>query len=140
AEFDSPTGKGAVGRVDNRPVAVDNAKFLNELGIATDVLHGDADRLRRDGASAIHLGIDGKEAGIIAIADPVKQSTSPASKSLVADGIRVVMVTGDNHTTALAIARRLGITDVEAEVLPERKGSVVEKLRREGRVVAMAGD
>jgi Cu+-exporting ATPase len=140
ADFDAPTGKGAVGRVDNRSVVVGNAKFLGELGIATDALHSDAERLRQDGATAIFLALDGKEAGIIAIADPVKESTAPALKALIADGIRVVMLTGDNRTTALAVAQKLGIKDVEAEVLPDRKSAVVEKLRREGCVVAMAGD
>ncbi len=139
-DFDSPTGKGAVGRVAGRAIAIGNSKFLGELNIATGSLDGEADRLRQDGATAIYVAIDGKAAGIVAIADPVKPSALPALKALMADGIRIVMLTGDNRTTALAVARRLGIEDVEAEVLPDRKSAVVERLRREGRVVAMAGD
>jgi Cu+-exporting ATPase len=96
--------------------------------------------LRQDGATAVYVAIDGAAAGLIAIADPLKPTTSAALKALAADGVRVVMLTGDNRTTALAVARRLGITEVEAEVLPEGKGAVVEKLRGDGRVVAMAGD
>jgi Cu+-exporting ATPase len=96
--------------------------------------------MRADGATAVFLAVNGKPAGIIAIADPIKASTPTALKALAADGIRVVMLTGDNRTTAQAVARRLGIGEVEAEVLPGQKGAVIEKLTREGRVVAMAGD
>jgi Cu+-exporting ATPase len=138
--FDSPTGKGVVGMVDRKRLALGNAKFLAELGIATEALAAEAERLRQDGATAIFVAIDGKAAGVIAIADPVKATTPEAVRALAAEGIRVVMLTGDNRTTALAVARRLGITEVEAEVLPDQKSAVVEKLRREGRVVAMAGD
>ncbi len=138
--FDSPTGKGAVGMVDRRRVALGNAKFLGELGIAASALESEAERLRADGATAIFIAIDGKPAGVIAIADPVKATTPAALQSLSELGLRIVMLTGDNKTTALAVARRLGIAEVEAEVLPEHKSAVVERLRREGRVVAMAGD
>lgn len=138
--FDSPTGKGVVGQVENRAVALGNSKFLSEIAVMTQPLDQEADRLRQDGATVVYLAVDGKVAGIIAIADPVKKSTVPALKALIADGIRVVMLTGDNRTTALAVARSLGITEVEAEVLPDRKSAIVEKLRAEGRVVAMAGD
>lgn len=138
--FDSPSGKGAVGRIENRQVALGNAKFLGELNITTAALDAEAERLRQDGATAIFVAIDGKATGVIAIADPVKASTMPALKALLADGVRIVMLTGDNRTTAQAIGRKLGITEVEAEVLPDRKSAVVEKLRKEGRVVAMAGD
>jgi Cu+-exporting ATPase len=138
--FDSPAGKGAFGIVDQRRVALGNARFFSELDIATAGLEAEAERLRHDGASAIFVGLDGKAAGVIAVADPVKESAADAVKALKADGIAVVMVTGDNRTTAEAVARKLGIDQVEAEVLPERKGAMVEKLRREGRVVAMAGD
>ena len=117
-----------------------NAKFLAELGIATTALDADAERLRQDGATAIFLAVDGVASGIIAIADPVKTTTPAALKVLRADGMRVVMLTGDNRTTAEAVARKLGIDEVEAEVLPDRKSAVIEKLRREGRSVAMAGD
>jgi len=139
-DFDAPTGKGAVGRVDGHSIALGNAKFLSELDITTDELSSDAERLRQDGATVICVAIDGKAAGVIAIADPVKESTVPALRALIADGIRIVMLTGDNRTTALAVAQKLGIKEVEAEVLPDHKSAVIEKLRREGRVVAMAGD
>jgi P-type Cu+ transporter len=138
ADFDAPTGKGAIGRVEHKRVLLGNAGFLSEHGIA--VSEAEAERLRREGATVIFVAVDGREAGIIAIADPIKETTPAALDTLTRDGIRVVMVTGDNRTTALAVARRLGIQEVEAEVLPDRKIAVVEKLRREGRVVAMAGD
>jgi len=138
--FDAPTGKGVVGTVENRAVALGNAKFLGELKIATEKLDSEAERLRGEGATAVYVAIDGTAAGVIAIADPVKESTVPALKALIAEGIHVVMLTGDNRTTALAVARKLGINDVEADVLPDRKSAVIEKLRGEGHVVAMAGD
>src|SRR3954471_5190062 len=140
SEFDSPTGKGAVGVVDGRRVRLGNAKFLHELGIDTVDLDGEAERLRSDGATAIFLAVDRRLAAVIAIADPVKPTTAEALKLLAQDGVRVVMLTGDNRTTAQAVARRLGIEDVEAEVLPDQKSAVVVKLRQQGRVVAMAGD
>jgi P-type Cu+ transporter len=140
AEFDSPTGKGAIGKVDGRRVVLGQGRFLSELGINTAALDGEADKLRRDGATAIFAAIDGKAAGIFAIADPVKGTTPDALKALAAEGIRIVMLTGDNRVTADAVARRLGINEVQAEVLPDQKSAVVEKLRREGRIVAMAGD
>jgi Cu+-exporting ATPase len=138
--FDSPAGKGAMGVVERRRVALGNATFLSELGIDTAPLDEDAERLRRDGATAIFVGLDGKLAAIIAIADPVKETTPAALAALREEGVRVVMLTGDNRTTAEAVARYLRIDEVEAEVLPDRKASVVERLRAEGRVVAMAGD
>ena len=138
--FDSPSGKGVIGTVDGKRLALGNARFLDELNIDTSALAGEAERLRGDGSTAIFLAVDGTAAGVIAIADPVKSTTPDALKALAADGIRVVMLTGDNRTTAEAVARRLGIAEVEAEVLPDQKSAVVEKLRREGRVVAMAGD
>jgi len=140
SDFDSPTGKGAVGKVDGRAIALGNAGYFGELGIRVQLLDSEADRLRQDGATAIYVAIDGKAAGVIAIADPIKPSTLPALKALAAEGIRVIMLTGDNRTTALAVARQLGIKDVEAEVLPDRKSAVIEKLRAQGGVVAMAGD
>ncbi|HKS87180.1 MAG TPA: heavy metal translocating P-type ATPase [Pseudolabrys sp.] len=138
--FDAPAGKGVIGIADGKRLALGNARFLNELNIDASALAGEAERLRADGATAIFLAVDGKAAGVIAIADPVKATTPDALKALAADNIRVVMLTGDNRTTAQAVARRLGIAEVEAEVLPEQKGAVVERLRREGRIVAMAGD
>jgi Cu+-exporting ATPase len=139
-DFDAPTGKGAVGTVDNRKIVLGNARFLGEIGISVTPLAAQAERLRQDGATAIYLAADGKASGVIAIADPVKGTTPEAIKALTAEGVRIVMLTGDNKTTAQAVARRLGITEVEAEVLPDQKSAVVERLRREGRVVAMAGD
>ncbi len=139
-DFDAPTGKGAIGTVDHRKIVLGNAGFLAEIGISVTPLEARAERLRQDGATAIYLAADGKLSGVIAIADPVKATTPEAIKALTAEGVRVVMLTGDNKTTAQAVARRLGITEVEAEVLPDQKSAVVERLRREGRVVAMAGD
>lgn len=139
-DFDSPTGKGALGTVDGRRIVLGNKAFLAEHGVDVAPLAEQADRLREDGATAIFAGVDGKVAGAIAIADPVKASTPEALAGLKAEGIRVVMLTGDNWTTAKAVARRLGIEEVEAEVLPDQKSAVVDKFKRAGRVVAMAGD
>ncbi|MGB7939040.1 MAG: heavy metal translocating P-type ATPase [Pseudolabrys sp.] len=140
SDFDSPAGKGVTGTVEGKKIALGNARFLSELNIDTSAVREEAERLRSDGATAIFLAADGKTAGVIAVADPIKQTTPDALRALAEDGIRVVMLTGDNRTTAQAAARRLGIAEVEAEVLPGQKSAVVEKLRREGRVVAMAGD
>jgi Cu+-exporting ATPase len=140
SNFDSPAGKGVTGTVEGKKIALGNARFLSELNIDTSAVREEAERLRSDGATAVFLAVDGKTAGVIAVADPIKQTTPEALRALAADGIRVVMLTGDNRTTAQAAARRLGIAEVEAEVLPGQKSAVVEKLRREGRVVAMAGD
>ena len=139
-DFDAPAGKGVVGSIEGRKAALGSASFMAELGIDTKSLHNDADRLRRDGATVVFVAADAKPAGLLAIADPIKATTPEALKALVEDGIRVVMLTGDNRVTAEAVARRLGIAEVEAEVPPDRKGAIVEKLRREGRVVVMAGD
>ncbi|HAR29658.1 MAG TPA: haloacid dehalogenase, partial [Bradyrhizobium sp.] len=139
-EFDSPTGKGVTGKVGGRSVLLGNSNFLKSAGIKTQLLETQAEKLRGDGATVINVAVDGRLAGILAIADPVKASTPDALKLLAAEGIKVIMLTGDNRTTASAIARRLGIPDVEAEVLPDQKSAVVSKLQQEGRVVAMAGD
>jgi P-type Cu+ transporter len=139
-DFDSPTGKGALGQVDGKRVGLGNAKFLAELGVDTTNLANQAEALRQDGATAIFMAIDGKLAGVLAIADPVKPTTVEALNSLKSDGMRVVMLTGDNWTTARAVARRLGIDEVEAEVLPDQKSTVVQRHKSAGRVVAMAGD
>jgi Cu+-exporting ATPase len=140
SDFDSPTGKGVLGKVDGRALALGNARFLGELGADASSLQEEADALRHDGATAIFVAIDGRAAGVIAIADPVKETTPAAIAALHRQHIRVVMLTGDNKTTAEAVARTLGIEEVQADVLPERKGEVVEQLRRQGKVVAMAGD
>jgi Cu+-exporting ATPase len=139
-DFDSPPGKGVTGVVDRRKIALGNAKYLAELGVATSGLEREADRLRHDGATVIFVAIDGKAAGILAIADPIKETTEEAIALLRKDGVRVVMLTGDNRTTAEAVARRLGITEIVAEVLPDQKSTIVETLRRQGRIIAMAGD
>ncbi|GGI30736.1 copper-translocating P-type ATPase [Bradyrhizobium guangdongense] len=139
-EFDSPTGKGATGKVDGRSVVLGNARYLTSIAIDTKPLDAEAERLRGDGATVINMAVDGRLAGLFAIADPVKASTPDALKALAAEGIKVIMLTGDNRTTAEAVARRLGIADVEAEVLPDQKSAVVAKLQKAGRSVAMAGD
>ncbi|MBV0893112.1 heavy metal translocating P-type ATPase [Paracoccus sp. Z118] len=140
ADFDSPTGKGALGLVEGRRIPLGNAKFLAEQGVDVAPLAAQADRLREDGATAIFMGVDGQVAAIFAIADPIKPSTPEALAALKAQGIRVVMLTGDNWTTAKAVARQLGIDEVEAEVLPDQKSEVVQRHKAAGEVVAMAGD
>ena len=140
ADFDSPTGKGAYGTVEGKRIPLGNAKFLAEQGVDAAPLANAADRLREDGATAIFMGVDGQVAAIFAIADPVKPSTPEALAALKAQGIRVVMLTGDNWTTAKAVARQLGIDEVEAEVLPDQKSAVVQRHKAAGEVVAMAGD
>ncbi len=138
--FASPSGKGATGTVEGRQVALGNAVLMADLKIATAALDQAADAARRDGATAIYVAVDGRVAGVIAIADPVKPSAANALQALRADGLRIVMLTGDNETTARAVAKTLRIDEVEAGVLPERKSEVVQRLRGEGRTVAMAGD
>ncbi|HUZ33633.1 MAG TPA: heavy metal translocating P-type ATPase [Xanthobacteraceae bacterium] len=138
--FQAFPGKGVIGVVEGRNVALGNAAFLAERAVATGSLEKDADRRRRDGASVIFLAIDGQAAGILVIADLIKATAPKALQRLRADGLRIVMLTGDNSATATAVAHRLGITEIEAEVLPDRKTAAVERLRREGRIVAMAGD
>ncbi|MBP7658493.1 MAG: heavy metal translocating P-type ATPase [Burkholderiaceae bacterium] len=140
ADFDSPTGKGALGVVEGKRIPLGNAKFLAEQGVDVAPLADEADRLREDGATAIFMGVDGQVAAIFAIADPVKPSTPEALAALKEQGIRVVMLTGDNWTTAKAVARQLGIDEVEAEVLPDQKSAVVQRHKAAGEVVAMAGD
>ena len=128
------------GRVQGRAIAVGNALLMREGNVDVSALDAEAERLRGEGATVFYVAIDGRGAGIVAVADPVKDSTKPALAALAAEGIRVVMLTGDNRTTADAVAKRLGITEVIAEVLPEAKQQVIEKLKSEGRRVAMAGD
>lgn len=139
-DFDSPTGKGAIGVVDGKRIALGNAKFLSEQGIDTKELDTKADDWRRDGTTAIYAGVDNSVAGIFAIADPVKGTTAQALAGLKVEGIEVVMLTGDNWTTAKAVAKSLGIEKVEAEVLPDQKSEVVRRYKAQGRKVAMAGD
>ncbi|UEM21226.1 heavy metal translocating P-type ATPase [Skermanella mucosa] len=138
--FGSVTGKGVSGNVGGRNVSLGNAAMMRDQGIALGDLESRADALRRDGATALFASIDGRPGGVIAVADPVKASTPEALARLREDGIRIVMLTGDNRTTAEAVARTLGISDIEAEVLPQDKNQVVKRLKAQGRVVAMAGD
>ena len=138
--FDAPTGKGVTGLVGGKRMVIGNARIMSDAGIDTTSLDGEADRLREDGATVIFIALDGTLAGILAIADPIKSTTQEALQALKAAGLTIVMLTGDNKVTAQAVARKLGITQVEAEVLPEDKSRIVERLRGEGHVVAMAGD
>ncbi|MCA7118265.1 MAG: HAD-IC family P-type ATPase, partial [Acidibrevibacterium sp.] len=138
--FASITGQGVTGTVDGRTLALGNARLMAERGIALGVLAERAEVLRADGATALFLAMQETAGAVIAVADPVKRSTPDALAALRADGIRIVMLTGDNRTTAEAVARRLGIAEVEADVLPEDKLRIVRRLREQGRVVAMAGD
>jgi Cu+-exporting ATPase len=139
-DFDSPVGKGVLGTVEGRRLVLGGARLMTEQGVDMGPLEAEAEALRREGATAIFATVDGKLAGLLGIADPIKESTPEAVRALKAEGVRLVMMTGDNRTTALAVAQRLGIDEVEAEVLPEDKAKVVQKLRAEGRSVAMAGD
>jgi Cu+-exporting ATPase len=139
-EFDSPVGKGVLGEVDGRKVVLGGARLMAERGVDLSSLEADAEALRRDGTTTIFAAVDGVLAGLLGVADPIKPTTAQAVAALKAEGVRIVMMTGDNRTTALAVAARLGIDEVEAEVLPQDKAEVVEKLRASGRVVAMAGD
>jgi len=140
AGFASSSGKGASGIVDGKRVALGNAMLMGEANIATTSLDAAAEAARHDGATAIYVAIDGRAAGVIAIADPVKPSAKAAMAALRAAGLRIVMLTGDNETTARAVASKLDIAEIEAGVLPERKSEVVQRLRKEGRRVAMVGD
>ncbi len=140
AAFDSPVGKGVVGVVDGKRIVLGGARIMAEQGVDLSTFDAEADHLRAEGMTTVFAAVDGQLAGLVGIADPIKASTPAAVKALQAEGVRLVMMTGDNRATAMAVARRLGIEDVEAEVLPEDKSMVVQKLRNEGRVAAMAGD
>lgn len=139
-DFDSPNGKGVTGRIDGQRVQLGNRLLMEAEDITTADFDEEADRLREDGATVIYAAVDGKVAGLLAIADPVKETTETAIRALQEDGVRVVMLTGDNRTSAEAVARKLHIDEVEAEVLPEDKGKIVQRFKEEGRIVAMAGD
>jgi Cu+-exporting ATPase len=139
-DFDSPVGKGALGTVEGKKVLLGNASFLRSQGVDTSVMEAEAERQRGEGATVINMAVNRQLAGIMAIADPVKSPTPEALRDLASDGVKVIMLTGDNRTTALAVARQLGIADVEAEVLPDQKSAVVARLQKQGRIVAMAGD
>ncbi len=139
-DFAAITGKGVIGRVDGRRVALGNAKLLDELKLDAGALAADADDRRREGATVMFVALDGEVAGLVVVADPIKATTAAAVKALHRDGLRIVMLTGDNATTAQAVAARLGIDEVVADVLPEEKNAVVTRLQGEGHRVAMAGD
>ena len=139
-DFTSVTGQGVMGMVDGRKVALGNARMMEAQGVDIAALAARAEEMRGGGATVLFVGIEGKPGGVIAIADPVKASTAAALDQLRQDGIRIVMLTGDNATTAKAIAAKLGITDVQAEVMPQDKHRIVRDLRAKGEVVAMAGD
>jgi Cu+-exporting ATPase len=140
ADFESHTGMGVTGRVQGRGVALGNVALMQARGIDVAPLSEEAETLRRDGATVMFVAIDGRPAGLLAVADPVKPSTAEAIEMLHREGLRVVMLTGDNRTTAEAVARRLGIDDIHADVLPAQKQEVVRQLQASGRRVAMAGD
>ena len=139
-DFRSLTGKGVTGTVDGHAVTLGNLKLLEELVIDPGALAGQAEGLRRDGQTVLFVAVNGRPAGLLGVADPIKQSTPEAIQMLHRDGVRIVMLTGDSRTTAEAVARKLGLDQVEAEVLPEQKSEVVKRLQAQGRVVAMAGD
>jgi len=139
-DFDSPNGKGVSGKVDGKKVLLGNRLLMESEGVETSDLEEEASQLRKDGATVIFAAVDGSVCGLLAIADPVKETTKAAIAALQKEGIRVVMLTGDNRTSAEAVARKLHIDEVEAEVLPEDKGKIIQRLKDEGRIVVMAGD
>jgi len=140
AEFDAPTGMGVTGVVQGRRVAIGNRRLMEKLNLALHAFAERAEALRRDGQTVMFAAIDDRVAGLIGVADPIKETTAKAIADLRANGLRIVMLTGDNATTAQAVARKLGIDEVHAEVMPQDKGSIVKRLKSQGRVVAMAGD
>jgi Cu+-exporting ATPase len=139
-DFDSRTGKGVVGRVDGKEVALGNRALMEELGVGAEALAEPAEALRAEGQTVMFVAVDRQPAGLLGVADPIKESTPRAIEALHAEGIRIVMLTGDSRATAQAVAKKLGIDEVTAEVLPDQKAEVVKRLQGEGRKVAMAGD
>jgi Cu+-exporting ATPase len=140
SNFDARPGKGAIGNVGGKSVALGNTALMGDLNIAVSEFDTAAEAARASGATTVYVAIDGRPAGVIAVADPIKASAKAAIAALRSEGLRIVMLTGDNATTARAVAAQLDITEIEAGVLPERKGDVVQRLRKEGRRVAMVGD
>jgi Cu+-exporting ATPase len=139
--FQSITGKGVTGIVNNQSVALGNQKLMEQLGVAVDArLSEQADRLRSEGQTVMMIAVDDRFAGLLGVADPIKETTREAIRMLHEEGLHIVMLTGDNRTTAEAVARQLGIDEVIAEVLPEQKSEVIKRLHGESKVVAMAGD
>ncbi len=139
-EFASKTGKGVTGTLDGRRIALGNAKLMSDLGVATDRFAAEAEAMRNDGQTVMFVALDDALAGILGVADPIKDTTARALRELHDEGVRVVMLTGDAKTTAAAVAKKLGIDEVVAEVLPDQKAETVARLHKEGRIVAMAGD
>jgi Cu+-exporting ATPase len=139
-DFDSPNGKGVSGKIDGKKVLLGNRLLMESAGVETSAFEEEASQLRKDGATVIFAAVDGSVCGLLAIADPVKETTKAAIAALQQEGIRVVMLTGDNRTSAEAVARKLHIDEVEADVLPEDKGKIIQRLKDEGRIVVMAGD
>jgi len=140
ADFDSRTGRGVVGRIEGRLIGVGNPKLMQELGAETASLAQTAEAMRAEAQTVMFLSVDGRLAGLVGVADPIKESTPAAIAALHQEGLRIVMLTGDNQTTAEAVAKRLGLDEVVADVLPDQKAEAVRKLRAEGHIVAMAGD
>ena len=138
--FESRTGRGVTGVIGGKKIALGNRKLLDDLGIDPGELPDKAEAMRREGQTAMFMAVDGKSAGLLGVADPIKETTAEAIEALHAEGIRVVMITGDSRTTAEAVGKKLGIDEVIAEVLPERKAEIVQKLQGQGKIVAMAGD
>ena len=138
--FESVTGKGVKGHINGKTVALGNSKLMNDLGIDSEVMKEEADRYRTEGGTAMFVAIEGKLAGIIAVADPIKDTTPHAIEALHKAGLKIVMLTGDNITTAKSVAEKLGIDEVHADVMPQDKSRIVGELREAGAIVAMAGD
>jgi Cu+-exporting ATPase len=139
-DFDSITGEGVHGRVDGREVALGNQRLMESLQVDPGALAERAEMQRAEGETVMFVAVDGRMAGLVCVADPIKETTSGALEALRKEGLRIVMLTGDNRTTAEAVAKKVGIEEIQAEVLPERKNEVVRRLQEEGKVVAMAGD
>jgi Cu+-exporting ATPase len=139
-EFQSLTGKGVIGKVDGHAMALGNAALMADQRVALDPLLSRLEERRREGQTVMLVAVDGQLAGLVTVADPIRASTPEALRLLHQDGMRVVMVTGDSRTTAEAVARKLGIDEVIAEVLPQDKMAVVQRLQQDGHIVAMAGD
>ncbi|MFU8836653.1 MAG: HAD-IC family P-type ATPase, partial [Roseovarius sp.] len=140
ADFEAVTGKGVRGTVGGRAVALGNAAMMREMGLDTAQAEAQADTLRAEGKTAMFVAVDSALAGIVAVADPIKDSTAQAIRELHAQGLRVIMATGDNERTAQAVAGKLGIDEVRAGVLPEAKKDLIDQLRRDAHKIAMAGD
>lgn len=139
-DFEAATGKGVQGKVSGRAVALGNLAMMDDLGVNSEAIKAQADALRSDGKTAMFVAVDGRLAGLVAVADPVKATTAEAIRALHERGLKIIMATGDNERTAKAVAARLGIDEVRADMLPESKKALIDELRAKGASVAMAGD